>query len=152
MDLLHSEAGNTAEPYFLAGGASVALSHGIATPIDMVKTKTQSDASLATILPAEATQRIARTRESTRWVLGYGMEGALKFDAYESLNPLFLSLFSSGTAVGTAFDRGRHFHKSKTRYDQDTATTTQPPVQKMPCFGELSLVRFEPSVILGRRI
>ena len=97
------EEGNKkrADPrFFIAGGASAAISHGITTPIDVVKTKMQSDSTLTNISPSEAALKIIE-REGTQslsaglgpTVIGYGIEGALKFGVYESLKPVFLSVF-----------------------------------------------------------
>jgi len=85
--------------FFIAGGASAAISHGITTPIDVVKTKMQSEASLSDLSPTEAALRIveaegpqALTAGLGPTVIGYGVEGALKFGVYETLKPIFLSL------------------------------------------------------------
>lgn len=85
--------------FFIAGGASAAISHGITTPIDVVKTKMQGDASLSDLSPYEAALRIveaegpkALTAGLGPTVIGYGVEGALKFGVYETLKPIFLSL------------------------------------------------------------
>ena len=86
--------------FFIAGGASAAISHGITTPIDVVKTKMQSDSTLTNISPSEAALKIIES-EGTQalsaglgpTVIGYGIEGALKFGVYESLKPVFLSVF-----------------------------------------------------------
>jgi len=96
----------SADPrFFIAGGASAAISHGITTPIDVVKTKMQSDSALANISPSEAALKIiedegpkALTAGLGPTVVGYGIEGALKFGVYESLKPTFLSLFSEGSS------------------------------------------------------
>lgn len=85
--------------FFIAGGASAAISHGITTPIDVVKTKMQSDASLSDLSPLNAALRIveeegpqALTAGLGPTVIGYGVEGAIKFGVYETLKPIFLSL------------------------------------------------------------
>lgn len=85
--------------FFIAGGASAAISHGITTPIDVVKTKMQGDASLSDLSPSEAALRIVEAEGPKALaaglgptVIGYGVEGALKFGVYETLKPIFLSL------------------------------------------------------------
>lgn len=98
------EKKKTADPrFFIAGGASAAISHGITTPLDVVKTRMQSDSSLSNMSPSEAALKIiedegaeALTAGLGPTVVGYGIEGALKFGAYESLKPVFLSLLSGG--------------------------------------------------------
>ena len=94
--------------FFIAGGASAAISHGITTPIDVVKTKMQSDASLSDLSPSEAALRIveaegpkALTAGLGPTVIGYGIEGALKFGVYETLKPIFLSLGDGITTDST---------------------------------------------------
>lgn len=96
------ERKKSADPrFFIAGGASAAISHGITTPIDVVKTRMQSDIELSSISPTEAALKIveeegpnALTVGLGPTVIGYGIEGALKFGVYESLKPIFLSLLS----------------------------------------------------------
>lgn len=85
--------------FFIAGGASAAISHGITTPIDVVKTRMQSDASLSDLSPSNAALRIVEAEGPQALavglgptVIGYGVEGALKFGVYETLKPIFLSL------------------------------------------------------------
>ncbi|KAL7464222.1 hypothetical protein ACHAXS_004567 [Conticribra weissflogii] len=92
--------------YFLAGGLSAAISHGIATPIDVVKTRMQTDASLSSLSPQDAASQICRrdgpsalTAGLGPTVVGYGIEGALKFGVYETLKTPFLSLFLSSSAA-----------------------------------------------------
>ena len=85
--------------YFLAGGACSALSHGVATPFDVIKTKMQADPetynsglkdaaiSLITVNgPGVLLSGLGPT------IIGYGVEGAVKFGVYESLKPVFLAL------------------------------------------------------------
>uniref|UniRef100_A0A6T9Z7Q1 Mitochondrial carrier protein n=1 Tax=Pseudo-nitzschia delicatissima TaxID=44447 RepID=A0A6T9Z7Q1_9STRA len=89
--------------YFVAGGTCAAFSHGITTPIDVVKTRLQAN-------PEKykgkgligATIQICKDKEeggaSTLLqglgptVLGYGIEGAMKFGAYEVTKPFFRAL------------------------------------------------------------
>lgn len=86
--------------FFIAGGVSAAISHGVTTPLDVVKTRMQTDPSLVNSSPQEAALQIienegpaALTVGLGPTVVGYGVEGALKFGVYESLKPMFLSLF-----------------------------------------------------------
>ena len=94
--------------FFIAGGASAAISHGITTPLDVVKTKMQSDSSLTTLSPSEAALRIvekeglkALTAGLAPTIIGYGVEGALKFGVYETLKPVFLSAFVAADTTQT---------------------------------------------------
>jgi len=96
--------------YFVAGGTCAAFSHGITTPIDVVKTKLQAD-------PKKydgkgligATIQICRDKEEGGpsallnglgpTVFGYGIEGAMKFGVYEVMKPIFLALLGSSNKV-----------------------------------------------------
>lgn len=82
--------------FFLAGGVCAACSHGITTPIDVVKTKMQTEPSkynngmlnaAASIIASEGVLFLLAGLGPT--VIGYGIEGALKFGLYETLKPLF---------------------------------------------------------------
>ena len=86
--------------FFIAGGASAAISHGYTVPIDVVKTKIQIDPQLEGLSLLEATQQIIEAEGPGELlvglgptVVGYGIEGALKFGLYESLKPFFTGLF-----------------------------------------------------------
>ena len=101
--------------FFIAGGASAAISHGITTPIDVVKTRMQSDTSLANISPLEAAIQISEREGPAAFtaglgptVIGYGLEGALKFGVYESLKPIFLSLLGV-LEIGSANNSGEAY-------------------------------------------
>jgi solute carrier family 25 phosphate transporter 3 len=71
--------------YFVAGGTCAALSHGITTPIDVVKTKIQSEPekygkgmqqAALTIIKTEGAGVLLAGLGPT--VVGYGIEGAMK--------------------------------------------------------------------------
>ncbi|KAL3906175.1 MAG: hypothetical protein SGILL_009376, partial [Bacillariaceae sp.] len=99
MDYLHLNLPNPipdADPrYFLSGGLCAAASHGITTPIDVVKTKIQSNpvkyndlgvaGAAQQIILDEGTGTLLRGLGPT--VIGYGLEGAAKFGLYEALKP-----------------------------------------------------------------
>jgi len=90
--------------YFLAGGTSAAISHGITTPIDVVKTRMQSDPSkyksllpaTATIIKEEGAGALVKGLGPT--LVGYGIEGAMKFGIYEVSKPLVLSVMAALSA------------------------------------------------------
>ena len=96
-----SAAGSAAIDYrfFVAGGTCAAISHGITTPIDVVKTRMQSDPSkyksllpaTATIVKEEGPQALVKGLVPT--LVGYGIEGALKFGIYEVSKPLVIAAF-----------------------------------------------------------
>ena len=85
--------------YFVAGGTCAAISHGITTPIDVVKTRMQSNPDkYRSVLPAAAS--IVREEGASALVagigptlVGYGIEGALKFGVYEVTKPLVVLAF-----------------------------------------------------------
>ena len=90
--------------YFVAGGTSAAISHGITTPIDVVKTRMQSDPSkyksllpaTATIIKEEGAGALVKGLGPT--LVGYGIEGAMKFGVYEVCKPLVLVAMSAISA------------------------------------------------------
>jgi len=85
--------------YFVAGGSCAAISHGITTPIDVVKTRMQSNPakykqflpSTATIIREEGASTLVKGLGPT--LVGYGVEGALKFGIYEVTKPLVVLAF-----------------------------------------------------------
>lgn len=87
--------------YFVAGGTCAAISHGITTPIDVVKTRMQSDPckyksllpATATIIREEGPQALVKGLGPT--LVGYGIEGALKFGVYEVSKPLVVAAFTA---------------------------------------------------------
>ncbi|CAJ1943467.1 unnamed protein product [Cylindrotheca closterium] len=89
--------------YFIAGGTCAAFSHGITTPIDVVKTKIQADpkkyqdknmlAVTKDIVQTEGAGALLTGLGPT--IVGYGVEGAMKFGVYEVSKPILKSLLAS---------------------------------------------------------
>lgn len=82
--------------YFISGGLCAALSHGVTTPIDVVKTRIQSEPEVFNEGLLSATRAIVAQNGIGALlgglgptVVGYGAEGAIKFGLYESLKPTF---------------------------------------------------------------
>jgi len=91
--------------YFAAGGVSAAVSHGYTTPLDVIKTRMQTNPelyngsvplALTSILQDEGALFLLQGLAPT--CLGYGLEGALKFGCYELAKPLFKGVTSSDFA------------------------------------------------------
>jgi len=87
--------------YFVAGSISAGLSHGYTTPIDVVKTRMQTNPELYNST-LDAVRKIVKDdgplfllQGLGPTVLGYGAEGAIKFGSYEMCKPLFASLTPS---------------------------------------------------------
>ena len=103
--------GTSAEllPYFAAGGLCAAISHSIATPIDVVKTRKQTvpayrNASLldglALVVKEEGAPALLTGLGPT--AVGYGLEGALKFGCYESIKAPMAELLGAVGADGSS--------------------------------------------------
>jgi len=95
--------------YFIAGGVCAATSHGITTPIDVVKTKLQTDSKLAGKSLSQATLAVIKEDGPQALltglgptIVGYGIEGAMKFGVYEVLKPVFVELIG-GDSTTVAF-------------------------------------------------
>lgn len=83
--------------YFVAGGTCAAFSHGITTPVDVIKTKIQADpkeyeddgmiSAAAKIIKRDGAGVLLGGLGPT--IVGYGIEGAAKFGIYEILKPFF---------------------------------------------------------------
>jgi solute carrier family 25 phosphate transporter 3 len=86
--------------YFIAGGLCAAASHGVATPIDVIKTRIQADSisykqgflDAAICISKEGDGALLRGLGPT--VIGYGVEGAAKFGLYETLKPMVADILS----------------------------------------------------------
>jgi len=90
--------------YFIAGGSCASFSHGIATPFDVVKTRIQAEPEVYNSGLKDATISLIGKEGlgvlSTGLVptlVGFGLEGAVKFGVYESLKPLCISLLQTDT-------------------------------------------------------
>eukprot|EP00429_Kryptoperidinium_foliaceum_P048885 CAMPEP_0176122044 /NCGR_PEP_ID=MMETSP0120_2-20121206/61455_1 /TAXON_ID=160619 /ORGANISM="Kryptoperidinium foliaceum, Strain CCMP 1326" /LENGTH=305 /DNA_ID=CAMNT_0017456643 /DNA_START=82 /DNA_END=1000 /DNA_ORIENTATION=+ len=92
--------------FFVAGGTCAAISHGITTPIDVVKTRIQADpkkydkgmlAASVDIVKAEGPGSLLSGLGPT--VVGYGVEGAMKFGVYEVAKPIFAALLKDQKAL-----------------------------------------------------
>ncbi len=85
--------------YFLAGGGCAAFSHGLATPFDVIKTKMQAEPDIFDAGFLDATKSLVQNDGPSvlltglvPTLIGFGVEGAVKFGVYESLKPTFMSL------------------------------------------------------------
>jgi solute carrier family 25 (mitochondrial phosphate transporter), member 3 len=91
---------SSADPrFFLAGGICSAFSHGITTPIDVIKTRQQVDPKKYGGSVAEVTRIIVQEEGTSALlkglgptIVGYGIEGAAKFGLYENLKPSMLRI------------------------------------------------------------
>lgn len=92
--------------YFVAGGVCAATSHGITTPIDVVKTKMQADpktynggivVSGIKVIQNEGAGALLGGLGPT--VVGYGVEGACKFGCYEVMKPIVKSFIDDQTTA-----------------------------------------------------
>jgi len=97
-----SSTGGADWRFFVAGSISAALSHGYTTPIDVIKTRMQTNPelyngsailALRTIVESDGALFLLQGLVPT--LIGYGTEGALKFGSYEMLKPLFAQLTRS---------------------------------------------------------
>jgi len=88
--------------FFAAGGISAALSHGYTTPLDVVKTRMQTNPqdyngsvplAIRKIVAEEGPLFLLQGLVPT--ICGYGVEGALKFGCYELCKPLFAGVTPS---------------------------------------------------------
>lgn len=94
--------------YFVAGGGCAAFSHAIATPVDVVKTKMQAEPEIfnsgvidavSLILERDGRKMLLKGLGPT--IVGYGLEGGLKFGIYEAMKPNFVNMLASVTDSNT---------------------------------------------------
>ncbi|CAM9784741.1 unnamed protein product [Laminaria digitata] len=99
--------------FFVAGGICAAVSHTAAVPLDVLKTRIQCASpeeeyrgtwdALVRICRSEGTQALFCGAGAT--LVGYTMQGSLKFGFFEFLKPIFSRLFSGsggGGAISSA--------------------------------------------------
>lgn len=96
--------------FFVAGGVCAATSHGITTPIDVVKTKMQAEPEVYDKGMTAATLSILKTDGPSALlgglgptVVGYGVEGAMKFGAYEVMKPIMKNILSGNQGIAYIF-------------------------------------------------
>ena len=100
--LLQLRGGGADWRYFVAGGGAAAISHGVTTPIDVVKTKMQGDPEKYKGMGLIAASQSVISEFGIMFLLaglgptfiGYGLEGAMKFGAYETCKGLFSGVFA----------------------------------------------------------
>ena len=95
--------------YFIAGGTCASISHGLATPFDVIKTRIQAQPdefqntniiqSIQIILKQTSDDTSAKNASIlliglAPTMIGYFVEGAFKFGIYEALKPIILSIFA----------------------------------------------------------
>eukprot|EP00542_Grammatophora_oceanica_P011911 CAMPEP_0194049630 /NCGR_PEP_ID=MMETSP0009_2-20130614/30797_1 /TAXON_ID=210454 /ORGANISM="Grammatophora oceanica, Strain CCMP 410" /LENGTH=350 /DNA_ID=CAMNT_0038695831 /DNA_START=115 /DNA_END=1167 /DNA_ORIENTATION=- len=95
--------------YFVAGGVCAATSHGLTTPVDVVKTQIQAKpkdfeglsllSSALKVIKEQGPQALLAGLGPT--VIGYGVEGAMKFGVYEILKPVFYEAVFGGVGDTT---------------------------------------------------
>lgn len=85
--------------YFIAGGGCASISHGFATPFDVIKTKIQAQPdtynegflnTASTLIQNDGLSSLSTGLLPT--IVGFGLEGAVKFGVYESLKPFCINL------------------------------------------------------------
>ena len=95
-------AGGADWRYFAAGGISAAVSHGYTTPLDVIKTRMQTNPEMYNGSVPAALNHILKNEGAgfllqglTPTCIGYGIEGALKFGCYELAKPMMRAATSS---------------------------------------------------------
>lgn len=138
--------------YFVAGSISAGLSHGYTTPIDVVKTRMQTNPELYNGSVALAVRRIVDD-EGALFLLqglgptlvGYGLEGAIKFGSYEMAKPLFAhvtpskmvnyllaSCVAGALASTVQRPRGRTTARARTHATRRRTRSTRHPTECPP--------------------
>jgi len=93
--------------YFLAGGLCSAISHGITTPVDVIKTRKQVDQSLKDLGLIKSGLKIVTNDGGVKALVaglgpttyGYLFEGAVKFGVYEILKPSIMSILTWSASI-----------------------------------------------------
>ncbi|CAB1117911.1 unnamed protein product [Ectocarpus sp. CCAP 1310/34] len=96
--------------YFVAGGICAAISHTAAVPLDVIKTRIQCAPpgveyrgtwdALVRIISSEGARVLFCGAGAT--LVGYALQGSLKFGFFEFLKPVFSGLFARGSRSAAA--------------------------------------------------
>ncbi|CAM9210751.1 unnamed protein product [Ectocarpus sp. 4 AP-2014] len=96
--------------YFVAGGICAAISHTAAVPLDVIKTRIQCAPpgveyrgmwdALVRIIRSEGARVLFCGAGAT--LVGYALQGSLKFGFFEFLKPVFSGLFTRGSRGAAA--------------------------------------------------
>ncbi|CAM9244635.1 unnamed protein product [Ectocarpus fasciculatus] len=96
--------------YFVAGGICAAISHTAAVPLDVIKTRIQCAPpgveyrgtwdALVRIIRSEGARVLFCGAGAT--LVGYALQGSLKFGFFEFLKPVFSGLFARGSRGAAA--------------------------------------------------
>ncbi|CBJ30281.1 mitochondrial phosphate carrier protein [Ectocarpus siliculosus] len=103
-------AAAAAAAYFVAGGICAAISHTAAVPLDVIKTRIQCAPpgveyrgtwdALVRIIRSEGARVLFCGAGAT--LVGYALQGSLKFGFFEFLKPVFSGLFARGSRGAAA--------------------------------------------------
>ena len=108
MGSAQSGPGYNLAVYFIAGALCASLSHALAIPIDVVKTRQQTDSDLQDVGPVEALQIIIGNEGAQSLlqgagptIVGYAVQGSLKYGIYEILKPIVAASILTASADGS---------------------------------------------------
>lgn len=102
-------SGNDAIRYFFAGGICCCISHGMTVPIDVVKTRMQTDPDVMQLSVLEAA-KVIYAREGAKGLLagfgstiiGFSTSGAVKYGLYEVFKPFAQDFVSASPVLPNA--------------------------------------------------
>ena len=97
-----SSAHYAAPVYFVAGGICCSFSHAVAIPLDVVKTRQQTNKTMASFGMSEALKVIVKEdgpmalmQGAGPTIVGYTVQGAMKYGLYEALKPAIAAFLGS---------------------------------------------------------